>query len=64
MLTVLSCADINSNKHQTEFVNAYIMSLCVFSISNKKVQIGNDQEMAQSERKCHSINQGVGKKLK
>ena len=27
----------------------------------KKVQIGNDQEMAQSERNSHSINRGVGK---
>ena len=30
----------------------------------KKVQVGNDQEMAQSERNSHSINRGVGKKLK
>ena len=29
----------------------------------KKVQIGNDQEMAQSERNSHSINRGVGKNL-
>ena len=28
---------------------------------NKKVQIDNDQEMAQSERYSHSINRGVGK---
>ena len=35
-----------------------------YSIDLKKVQIGNDQEMAQSERNSHSINQGVGKKLK
>ena len=27
----------------------------------KKVQVGNDQEMAQSERNSHSINRGVGK---
>ena len=27
----------------------------------KKVQIGNDQEMAQSERNSHSINRGVEK---
>ena len=27
----------------------------------KKVQVGNDQEMAQSERNAHSINRGVGK---
>ena len=27
----------------------------------KKVQVGNDQEMAQSERNSHSIYQGVGK---
>ena len=26
----------------------------------KKVQVGNDQEMAQAERNSHSINQGVG----
>ena len=30
----------------------------------KTVQVGNDQEMAQSERNFHSINRGVGKKLK
>ena len=27
----------------------------------KKEQVGNDQEMAQSERNSHSINRGVGK---
>ena len=27
----------------------------------KKVQVGNDQEMAQSERNSHSINRVVGK---
>ena len=27
----------------------------------KKVQVGNDQEMAQSERSSNSINRGVGK---
>ena len=32
--------------------------------SFKKVQVGNDQEMAQSERNSHSTNRGVGKKLK
>ena len=26
-----------------------------------KVQVGNDQEMAQSERNSHSVNRGVGK---
>ena len=26
-----------------------------------KVQIGNDQEMAQLDRNSHSINRGVGK---
>ena len=29
----------------------------------KKVQIGNDQEMAQSERNSHSINRGVKRLL-
>ena len=29
--------------------------------ASKKVQVGNDQEMAQSERNSHSINRGVGK---
>ena len=28
----------------------------------KKVHVGNDQEMTQSERNFHSISQGVGKK--
>ena len=27
---------------------------------NKKVKVGNDQEMAQSERNSHSTNLGVG----
>ena len=29
--------------------------------TRKKVQVGNDQEMAQSERNSHSKNRGVGK---
>ena len=29
--------------------------------SFKKVQIGNDQEMVQSERNSHSSNRGIGK---
>ena len=28
------------------------------------IQVGNDQEMAQSERNSHSIYRGVGKKTK
>ena len=28
---------------------------------SKKVQVDNDQEMAQLERNSHSINRGVGK---
>ena len=31
------------------------------STASKKVQIGTDQEMTQSERNSHSINRGVGK---
>ena len=31
------------------------------SDKSTNVQIGNDQEMAQSERNSHSINRGVGK---
>ena len=30
-------------------------------IKTKKVQVGNDQEMAHSERNSHYINRGVGK---
>ena len=30
----------------------------VLDISCKKVQVGNNQEMAQSERNTHSINRG------
>ena len=30
-------------------------------VYGKKVPVGNDQEMVQSERNCHSINRGVGK---
>ena len=34
-------------------------------MNNEKVKVGNDQEMAQSERNSHSKNQGVKKtKLK
>ena len=29
--------------------------------NDKKIQAGNDQEMAQSERNSHSINREVGK---
>ena len=28
---------------------------------DRKIQLGNDQEMAQPERNSHSINLGVGK---
>ena len=31
------------------------------SLRYKKVKVGNDQEMAQSERNSHTTNQGVGK---
>ena len=31
---------------------------------HKKVQVGNDQEMAQSERNSHSKNRGAGKNMK
>ena len=30
-------------------------------ISSKKVKVGNDQEMAQSERYSHSTNRGAGR---
>ena len=33
-------------------------------LGNEKVQVGNDQEMAQSERNSHSIYRGVERKLK
>ena len=36
-------------------------ALCVFSYFSKKVQVGKDQENAQSEKDFHSKNQG-GKK--
>ena len=36
----------------------------ILSNEMKKVQIGNGQEMAQSERNFDSINGRVGKKLK
>ena len=32
--------------------------------NDRKVQVGNDQEMVQSERNSHSINRAVGKKIK
>ena len=40
-----------------------IKQSCFDSFSNmrKKVQVGNDQEMVQSERNPHSTNRGVGK---
>ena len=34
---------------------------CICHREKKKVYVGNDQEMAQSERNSHSINRGVGK---
>ena len=38
-----------------------ISYVCRLSLNVKKVQVGNDHEMAQSERNSHSKNRGVGK---
>ena len=46
-------------------INIYILLRDISGIlPYKKVQVGNDQEMAQSEGNFHSKNRGVGKKLK
>ena len=34
----------------------------IFTKLKKKVQVGNDQEKAHSERYSHSINRWIGKK--
>ena len=36
-----------------------VQSFPLFSVNKKKVQVGNDQEMVQSERNSNSINRGV-----
>ena len=40
-----------------------LQNICGKPLSDtwKKVKVGNDQEMAQSERNSHSTNRGVGK---
>ena len=38
-----------------------LLSSAKFLNRERKVQVGNDQEMAQSERNSHSNNRGVGK---
>ena len=46
------------------YFKSAILNISKASLSLKmynKVQVGNDQEMAQSERTSHSINRGVGK---
>ena len=42
------------------FFSARQTLIACFIIS-EKVKVGNDQEMAHSERKSHSTNRGVGK---
>ena len=37
------------------------VEVVVYVPPRKKVQVGNDQEMVQSERNAHSKNRGVGK---
>ena len=39
----------------------YCIRRYIYQTCRRKVQIGNDQEMTQSERNYHSINRGVGK---
>ena len=41
-----------------------VRNMIADSSEPNKVQVGNDQEMAQSERYSHFIDRGVGKKLK
>ena len=49
---------ITEKSRRTSFIVQILFSFWSFE---KKVQIGNDQEMAQSERNSHSINRGVRK---
>ena len=52
---------------ETAALNGNLFSICLFKniqqyISfNRRVQVGNDQEMAQSQKNSDSINRGVGK---
>ena len=52
--------DVKINRTGSK-VTAFNLNTVERSEDIKKVQIGNDQEMAQSERNSHSINRGVGK---
>ena len=45
---------------QNESVNAYLKVLYLSIVNNEKVQVGKDQEKAQSEKDSHSKNR-VGK---
>ena len=38
--------------------NAYMRQAIIQGVNLKKVQVGNDQEKAQSERNSHSKNRG------
>ena len=58
--------NVTSQQWTHFYSNAAPMSLSVVGGEchlepQKKVQVGNDQEMVQSERNSHSINRGVGK---
>ena len=43
------------SKTEVGKINNHVLILKIY---HKNVQVGNDQEMAQSERKSHSKNQG------
>ena len=44
-----------------DIVQMYFIQFSYETSKCKKVQAGNDQEMAQSDRNFHSINRGMGK---
>ena len=45
-----------------KLVSKHFHEVCLFlSVLQKKLQVGNDQEMVQSERNYHSKKRGVGK---
>ena len=49
--------------HEKKITTAMLGTFIRNKVRNK-VQVGDGQEMAQSERNSHSINRGVGKKTK
>ena len=57
----LGCHDMRNVLSNVSWADSDFLILVVDQSVMKKVQVGNDQEMAQSERNSHSTNRRVGK---